>query len=103
MPVTNLLNHASLPAFKSYKVSFFNPAMVMGVIALINFLLSTQGYCMTDDDFSEEIEKANKLITGGYMHLGLMAMCGFGGIVCILERKLTGAIVCAAATLFVFM
>lgn len=83
---------------KQYKLSLITLS-----IAIVNFLFTTKGYCVTKDDFAEEIGKANALITGGYMHLGLMAMCGFGGIVCIIEKKLTGAIICAAATLFVYM
>jgi hypothetical protein len=97
------LTHSFLPILKQHKGSLFNLSLITGVIVLVNLLAIAQGYCVTDDDFAEEIEKANKLITGGYMHLGLMAMCGFGGIVCILEKKLTGAIICAAATLFVYM
>ena len=84
--------------FKRYKLSFIG-----GSIALAQVFLSTQGYCVTDGDFAPEVAKVDKLITGGYMHLGLMAMCGFGGIICIIEKKLTGALVCAAASLFVFL
>lgn len=70
---------------------------------LIALFFPTDAFCMTDGDFKDEVSKAEKLITGGYFRLSLMVMCAFGGIVCILEKKLTGALVCAAATLFVYM
>src|SRR5262245_22511074 len=97
------LSLSLLQTLKRHKSSFLNPITATYVIAFVSLFASTKGYCVTDDDFKDEIGKANKLITGGYMHLGLMAMCGFGGIVCILEKKLTGAIICAAAALFVYM
>ncbi len=68
--------------FQSYQ------AKVFLMVFFIGFLLCPQElWAHTGDLLKDEIEKVEKLFTGGYMRLGLLAVCGFAAIYGIVKQN----------------
>lgn len=67
------------------------------------FLVSSDVLAITDAEFRDEIERAEKLITGGYLRLGALVACIFSIIYGIVKQSFMGPVLCIAGTLILFM
>ena len=85
-----------LKSFSKIHVYYF---VVLGLA----FLISSDALAITDAEFKEEIEKAEKLITGGYLRLGALVVCIVSIIYGIIKQNFAAIAVCIAGCLILFM
>ena len=58
---------------------------------------------VTDADFREEITRAEKLITGGYLRLGLFGLCFVAGAIAIVKQNWMMLVTAVAGVLFIYL
>lgn len=65
-----------------------NKSKVLFMALFMGALLCPQDlWAHTGDLLKDEIDKVEKLFTGGYMRLGLLAVCGFAAIYGIIKQN----------------
>ena len=61
--------------------------MVTLSLAAILLWLPSDCFAQTGDLFKDEIDKVEKLFTGGYMRLGLLGVCGLTAIMGAIQQN----------------
>ncbi|MGL5720276.1 MAG: hypothetical protein ACRCYP_05740 [Alphaproteobacteria bacterium] len=83
--------------------SFMSEAGIVAAFFVSLFLFSDVCIALTDADFREEITRAEKLITGGYLRLGLFGMCFIAGGIAIVKQNWMMLVAAASGVLFIYM
>ena len=78
---------------------------LLASIFVLTFLFGAypDALALTDGDFREEVEKAEKLITGGYLRIGLFGVCGVAAVVSIAKQSLMGLATAGIGAFFVYL
>lgn len=58
-----------------------NKSGVVGVLAIAGIMFPDLAQAATDGDFSNEVSLVEKFLTGGYMRVGLLGVCGVSAII----------------------
>jgi hypothetical protein len=58
---------------------------------------------LTDGDFHDEIMKVEKLLTGGYLRLGLFGACFIAGGVAIVKQNWMMLVAASTGALFIYL
>lgn len=62
-------------------------AIFLGLILALTIFIPVELFAHTGELFREEIGKVEQLFTGGYMRLGLLAVCGLTAIMGAIQQN----------------
>jgi len=56
---------------------FYKPLAILSIVLIVSFLLTNDVFAVTTTELRDEIEKTEKLMTGGFLKIGMLAAIAF--------------------------
>ncbi|MEN8236223.1 MAG: hypothetical protein ABFQ95_01545 [Pseudomonadota bacterium] len=86
-----------------FKLQAMQLSLVILAGVVLTFLLTKATYAITTGVLQQEVTDTEDLISGGYLRIGLFALCGIAAGMSIMKQNVMGLVIAGIGAFFVYL